>query len=73
MPPEGGSAAVARLLVRWQAGSGDYLDLRDQLFAGETVATLAEKIGRESRETRDERQSKRGQTGTASPLSANME
>jgi len=28
----------------WQGGSGDYLNLREQLFQGETVATLFEKV-----------------------------
>lgn len=28
----------------WQMGEGDYLALRDQLFEGETVATLFEKV-----------------------------
>jgi hypothetical protein len=33
---------VARLLATLQVGSGDYLALRDQLFASETVDTLFE-------------------------------
>ena len=31
---------VARLLSSWQVGHGDYLKLRDELFAGETVESL---------------------------------
>ena len=34
---------VARLLSAWQVGHGDYLALRDKLFAGETVDGLYEK------------------------------
>ncbi len=34
---------VARLLSAWQIGRGDYLALRDQLFAGETVDSLCQK------------------------------
>ena len=36
MPP----SKVARLLSAWQVGHGDYLALRDKLFAGETVDSL---------------------------------
>ncbi|AMA10668.1 hypothetical protein [Picosynechococcus sp. PCC 73109] len=35
---------MALLLSRWQADQGDYLLLRDQLFAGETVESLGEQI-----------------------------
>jgi len=35
---------VARLLVAWQIGRGDYLTIREQLFGDETVNTLFEKI-----------------------------
>ena len=35
---------VARLMAAWQLGTGDYVAMRKQLFAGETVATLARKI-----------------------------
>lgn len=35
---------MARLLAAWQVGKGNYHAIRDQLFAGETVATLFEKI-----------------------------
>jgi len=37
-------AKVARFLAAAQVRGGDYLALRAQLFAGETVATLVEKI-----------------------------
>ena len=35
---------VACLLTAWQAGGGDYLAIREQLFAEETVATLFDKV-----------------------------
>ncbi|MCA1993651.1 MAG: hypothetical protein LDL41_16650 [Coleofasciculus sp. S288] len=35
---------VARCLSAWQVGTGNYLAIKEQLFAGETVATLFEKI-----------------------------
>ena len=35
---------VALILSLWQTGGGDYLTIRDQLFAGETVKTLYDKI-----------------------------
>jgi hypothetical protein len=37
-------AKVVRLWAAWQMGEGDYLAWRDQLFAGETVTTLFEKV-----------------------------
>jgi len=37
------ASKVARLLSSWQIGQGDYLKLRDELFAGETVDGLFEK------------------------------
>jgi len=37
-------AKVVRLWAAWQMGEGDYLALRDQLFEGESVATLFEKV-----------------------------
>lgn len=40
LPP----AKVARFWAAWQVGGGNYLALRDQLFAGETVTTLFEKV-----------------------------
>jgi N-dimethylarginine dimethylaminohydrolase len=39
-------AKVARFLAAAQVGGGDYLAIRAQVFAGETVATLVEKIQR---------------------------
>ena len=38
------ASKVAYLLSLLQSGQGDYLQIRDQLFAGETVETLAKKI-----------------------------
>ena len=35
---------LARLFASWQNGSGDYLAIRKQLFAEETVDTLFEKV-----------------------------
>ncbi len=32
-----GRVQVVRLLSSWQIGQGDYLRLRDELFAGETM------------------------------------
>jgi hypothetical protein len=37
------ASKVARLLSSWQIGQGDYLKLRDELFAGETVDSLFDK------------------------------
>jgi hypothetical protein len=37
-------AKMVRLWAAWQMGEGDYLMLRDQLFRGETVDSLYEKI-----------------------------
>ena len=37
-------AKVVRLWAAWQIGEGDYLALRAQLFEGESVATLFEKV-----------------------------
>jgi hypothetical protein len=37
-------AKVVRLWATWQMGEGDYLTLRDQLFEGESVASLFEKV-----------------------------
>jgi len=37
-------AKVVRFLASWQVGRGDYLAWRDQEFAGESVASLSEKI-----------------------------
>jgi N-dimethylarginine dimethylaminohydrolase len=35
---------VARFWAMWQLGQGDYQMIREELFAGETVRTLYEKI-----------------------------
>lgn len=37
-------AKVARFWAAWQVGGGNYLAIREQLFAGETVTTLFEKV-----------------------------
>ena len=37
------ASKVARVLSSWQIGQGDYLKLRDELFAGESVQTLFNK------------------------------
>ena len=37
------ASKVVRLLSSWQIGQGDYLKLRDELFAGETVESLFDK------------------------------
>lgn len=37
-------AKVARFWAAWQVGGGNYIAIREQLFAEETVATLVEKI-----------------------------
>jgi hypothetical protein len=37
-------AKVARCLSAWQMGAGNYLAIKEQLFAEETVASLYEKI-----------------------------
>jgi hypothetical protein len=37
------ASKVARLLSSWQIGQGDYLKLRDELFADETVDSLLDK------------------------------
>jgi len=39
-----GVAKVARFLATWQTDGGDYLAIRDRLFADETVETLFEKV-----------------------------
>lgn len=39
-----GVAKTARFLASWHQGTGDYLSIKDELFAGETVDTLYEKI-----------------------------
>jgi hypothetical protein len=37
------ASKVVRLPSSWQIGQGDYLKLRDELFAGETVDSLFDK------------------------------
>lgn len=37
-------AKVARFWAMWQLGKGDYQAIREELFTGETVQTLYEKI-----------------------------
>jgi len=49
-------AKAVRLWATWQMGEGDYLALRDQLFEGESVATLFEEV-RAYQEREDERNS----------------
>jgi len=39
-----GPAKAARFLAAWRQGAGDYLVIREELFAGETVDTLYEKV-----------------------------
>ena len=39
-----GPAKMARFWAAWQGGAGDYMAIRDQLFAGESVQTLYEKV-----------------------------
>ena len=39
-----GPAKMARFWAAWQIGAGDYMTTRDQLFAGESVQTLYEKV-----------------------------
>jgi len=39
-----GLAKAARFLAAWRQGVGDYLEIRGELFAGETVDTLYDKI-----------------------------
>jgi len=39
------ASKVARLLSSWQIGQGDYLKLRDELFAKETVESLCQAVG----------------------------
>ena len=39
-----GPSKTARFLAAWRQGAGDYLQIREKLFAGETVDTLYDKI-----------------------------
>lgn len=45
---------VVRLWATWQMGEGDYLTLRDQLFEGESVASLFEKVKAHQEKTTDD-------------------
>lgn len=47
-------AKVVRLWATWQMGEGDYVTLRDQLFEGESVASLFEKVQAYQEETTDD-------------------
>lgn len=47
-------AKVVRLWATWQMGEGDYVTLRDQLFEGESVASLFEKVQAYQEETIDD-------------------
>jgi hypothetical protein len=39
-----GPAKMARLIAAWQKDDSDYLNIQDQLFEGETVDTLYDKL-----------------------------
>ncbi|MCG2770330.1 MAG: hypothetical protein ABIK79_03020 [Chloroflexota bacterium] len=39
-----GLAKTARVWAAWRQGAGDYLEIRERLFQGETVETLCEKV-----------------------------
>ena len=39
-----GLSKAARFLAAWRQGVGDYLEMREEMFAGETVDTLYDKI-----------------------------
>jgi len=39
-----GPAKAARFWAAWHRGAGDYLEIRERLFEGETVRTLYEKV-----------------------------
>ena len=39
-----GPGKMARFWAAWRVGAGDYMAIRDQLFAGESVQTLYEKV-----------------------------
>jgi len=47
-------AKVVRLWAAWQMGEGDYLTLRDQLFEGESVASLFEEVQAYQERTTDD-------------------
>ena len=44
------ASKVARLLSSWQMGQADYLKLREELFAGETVESLCAAAGQSGEE-----------------------
>jgi hypothetical protein len=44
------ASKVARVLSSWQVGQGDYLKLREELFARETVESLYQAAGAKGRE-----------------------
>jgi hypothetical protein len=46
------ASKVARLLSALQIGDGDYLKLREELFAGETVESLFKKASEHQSENR---------------------
>ena len=39
-----GTSKTVRFLSAWKQGAGNYLSMREKLFAGETVDSLYEKI-----------------------------
>jgi len=39
-----GPAKTARVWAAWHQGAGDYLEIRERLFEGETVETLYEQV-----------------------------
>ena len=45
-------AKVARLLAIWKVGKGDYLSVRDQLFAGATLESLVNEMNEIERATK---------------------
>jgi hypothetical protein len=47
-------AKVARFWAAWQVGGGNYLAIREQLFGGEAVTTLYEKVQVYQKEGREQ-------------------
>lgn len=45
---------AARFWTIWQPGGGDYLTLREQLFAGESVSAICEKVQAYQEEKKNE-------------------
>ena len=39
-----GAAKTARVWAAWRQGAGNYTEIRERLFEGETVGTLYEKV-----------------------------